>query len=48
MLDNIPGNPSEKEKKTKAFEQKLTLNINHYPVFENIRNILQELHLLST
>ena len=27
-------------------EQKLTLNIAYYPAFENVRNILQLLHLL--
>ena len=35
-----------KEKKTKTFESKLTFNITYYPVFQNIRNILQEFHLL--
>ena len=35
-----------KEKKTKTLESKLTFNITYYPVFQNIRNILQELHLL--
>ena len=33
-------------KKKKTFEQKLTFNFTCYPVFQNIRNILQELHLL--
>ena len=32
--------------KTETFEPKLTFNITYYPVFQNIRNILQELHLL--
>ena len=32
--------------KTETSETKLTFNITHYPVFQNIRNILQELHLL--
>ena len=32
--------------KAEIFEPKLTLNITYYPVFQNIRNILQELHLL--
>ena len=27
-------------------KQKLTFNITHYSVFQNMRNILQELHLL--
>ena len=32
--------------KTETSEPKLTFNITYYPVFQNIRNILQELHLL--
>ena len=32
--------------KAETSEPKLTLNITYYPVFQNIRNILQELHLL--
>ena len=32
--------------KTEPFEQELTFNITCYPVFQNIRNLLQELHLL--
>ena len=32
--------------KTENSEPKLTFNITYYPVFQNIRNILQELHLL--
>ena len=35
-----------KEKKTETSEPKLTFNITYYPVFQSIRNILQELHLL--
>ena len=35
----------EKEK-TETSEPKLTFNITYYPVFQNIRNILQKLHLL--
>ena len=35
----------EKEK-TETSEPKLTFNITYYPVFQNIRNTLQELHLL--
>ena len=27
---------------------KLTFNINYYPVFQNVRNTLQELHILLT
>ena len=32
--------------KAKTSEPRLTFNITYYPVFQNIRNILQELHLL--
>ena len=32
--------------KTETSEMKLTFNITCYPVFQSIRNILQELHLL--
>ena len=32
--------------KAETSESKLPLNITYYPVFQNIRNILQELHLL--
>ena len=32
--------------KTETSEPKLTFNISYYPVFQNIRNLLQELHLL--
>ena len=32
--------------KAETSESKLTLNITYYPVFQNIRNILQELQLL--
>ena len=32
--------------KAETSEPKLTFNITYYPVFQNIRNILQELHLL--
>ena len=35
----------EKEK-AETSELKLTFNITYYPVFQNIRNTLQELHLL--
>ena len=31
--------------KAETSEPKLTLNITYYPVFQNIRNIFQELHL---
>ena len=29
-------------------EQKLTLNITYYPAFENVRTIMEELHILLT
>ena len=32
--------------KTENSESKLTFNVNYHPVFQNIRNTLQELHLL--
>ena len=32
--------------KAETSELKLTLSITYYPVFQNIRNILPELHLL--
>ena len=32
--------------KTETSEPKLTFNITYYPLFQNIRNTLQELHLL--
>ena len=32
--------------KTETSEPKLTFNITYYLVFQNVRNILQELHLL--
>ena len=32
--------------KTETSEAKITFNITYYPVFQNIRNTLQELHLL--
>ena len=32
--------------KPETSEPELTFNITYYPVFQNIRNILQELHLL--
>ena len=34
--------------KTEPSEPKLTFNITYYSVFQNIRNILKELHLLLT
>ena len=35
-----------KKEKTETSEPKLTFNFTYYPVFQNIRNTLQELHLL--
>ena len=35
-----------KEKKTETSEPKLRFNITYYLFFQNIRNILQEPHLL--
>ena len=35
-----------KEKTAESSEPKLTFNLTYYPVFQNINNILQELHLL--
>ena len=29
-------------------EQKLTFNITYYPVFQNVRAIMEELHILLT
>ena len=37
---------SFKSEKAQISEPKLTFNITYYPVFQNIENILQELHLL--
>ena len=37
------------EKVNSEYDQKkLTFNITYYPVFQNVRNILQELHILLT
>ena len=35
-----------KKEKTETSDPKLTFNMTYYPVFQNIRNTLQELHLL--
>ena len=32
--------------KSESDQNKLTFNITHCPVFQNLRNILQELHIL--
>ena len=34
--------------KSESDQNKLTFDINYYPVFQNLRNILQELHILLT
>ena len=34
--------------KSESDQNKLILNITYYPVFQNVRNILQELHVLLT
>ena len=34
--------------KSESDQKKLTFNIIYYPVFHNLRNILQELHILLT
>ena len=34
--------------KSESDQNKLTFNITYYPVFQNIRNLLQELHILLT
>ena len=43
--EHFRKNLLEREK-AKTSEPKLTFNITYYPVFQNVRNILQELHLL--
>ena len=37
LLEKLKSEPDQK---------KLTFNITYYPVFQNVRNILQELHIL--
>ena len=37
-----------KKMKSESNQNKLTFNITYYPVFQNVRNILQELHILLT
>ena len=34
--------------KSKMSEQKLTFNITYYPAFQNVRAIMEELHILLT
>ena len=36
------------EIRSQADPKKMTFNITYYPVFQNVRNILQELHILLT
>ena len=36
------------EIKSESDQKKLTFSITYYPVFQNVRNILQELHILLT
>ena len=37
-----------KKAKSESNQKKLTFNITYYPVFQNVRNILQELHIFLT
>ena len=37
-----------KKVKSESDQNKLTFNITYYPVFQNVRSILQELHILLT
>ena len=37
-----------KKFESESDQKKLTFNIAYYPVFQNVRNILQELHILLT
>ena len=37
-----------KKVKSESNQNRLTINITYYPVFQNVRNILQELHILLT
>ena len=37
-----------KKVKSESNQRKLTFNITYYPVFQNVRNILQEFHILLT
>ena len=39
LIEKVKSEPNQK---------KLTFNISYYPVFQNIRNILEELHILLT
>ena len=34
--------------KSETYQNKLAFNITYYPVFQNVRNILQELHIRLT
>ena len=39
LIEKVKSEPNQK---------KLTFNISYYPVFQNIRNILEELNILLT
>ena len=39
LIEKVKSEPNQK---------KLTFNISYYPVFQNIRNILDKLHILLT
>ena len=39
---------SFREKKQQLSERKLTFNITYYPVYRNVRSIMEELHILLT
>ena len=34
--------------KSESDQNKLTFNIAYYPIFQNVRNVLQELHIVLT
>ena len=45
---NILAKVYSKRRNQNPIKRKLTLNITYYSVFQNVRNILQELHILLT
>ena len=45
---NILEKVYSKRRNQNPIKRKLTLNITYYSVFQNVRNILQELHILLT
>ena len=47
LIEHSRESPLEKMK-SESDQNKLTFNITYYPVFQNVRNILQELHILLT